>query len=364
MLRSLLLALGAGAAGVASYPGMENLLAELQTRQEGGAGGRSTSLLGDLTYLSDAELTPDGLAAKLILNGTAPGQSSDAYASPPPALGTPRCAADACCAWYHISAAMAARFRGPSGRCNDLARQAVRLGFHDAAGWSAAAGPRGGGGADGSIVLAPEEMARPANRGLEDAVAAVRGWHAAYGAAYGVGVADLVQMGATTAALACPLGPRGRFFAGRRDSAAAAPDGLLPSPLEGADVLVSRFRNMTVGPGGLAALAGAHTTSQQRFVDPSRAGDPQDGTPGVWDVLFYAQTLGAAPRRVFRFPSDVGLARDPRTAPAFQAFAGSGGQALWNEVRWGRSFLRGVAAMMMMMMLTSIQRPTRWSTSG
>lgn len=338
MLRFLLLTLSAGAASVAGYPGMENLLADLQTRQNPGA---STTLIGDLAHLSDAQLTPAGLAAKQILNGTASGQSADAYPAPgPPALGTAQCAADACCAWYHIASAMAASFRGPSGRCNDLARQAVRLGFHDAAGWSvAAAGPGGGGGgggADGSIVLAPEEMARPENRGLEDAVAQMRSWYKTYGSgsgSRGVSMADLIQMGATTAALVCPLGPRGRFFAGRRDSTAPAPDGLLPGAGESADVLLARFRNMTIGPAGLVALIGAHTTSQQRFVDPTRAGDPQDGTPGVWDVLYYVQTLGTAPRRVFRFQSDINLAKDPRTARGFQVFAGTGGQAAWNEVR-------------------------------
>lgn len=334
MLPSLLITLTAGAASVAGYPGMENLLSSLETRQAASGSsstGASTSLIGDLTYLTEAQLTPAGVAAKQILNASASGQSTDAYpsGSPPPALGTPYCAADTCCAYWHISAAMAKLFRGPSGRCTDLARQAVRLGFHDAAGWAVG---RKGGGADGSIVLAAEEMKRPANRGLEQIVAQMIKWQYTYSST-GVSMADLIQLGATTAAVVCPLGPRVRFFAGRKDSYAAAPDGLLPGVDETADVLVARFANMTIGAGGLVALVGAHTTSQQRFVDPYRAGDPQDSTPGVWDVLFYGQTLDAkAPKRVFKFQSDVYLSKDPRTAPGFNFFAGKNGQAGWNEV--------------------------------
>lgn len=327
MLRALTVVLSAGAACVSGYPGMDKLLSEIQSRQ---STGDSTELIGDLLDLSDSQLTPVGSAVKQIITGGASGQSSDTYLSVPP-LGTPACAADTCCIWQYVSNDMASHFRGSAGRCNDLARQAVRLGFHDAAGWSKAAGPHGGGGADGSIVLAAAEMQRPANRGLETIVAQMQTWYGTYHG-YGVSMADLIQMGAITATVVCPLGPRVRFFAGRNDSAVAAPDGLLPSPSESADVLISRFHNMTIEPNGLTALVGAHTTSQQQFVDPSRAGDPQDSTPGVWDVLFYKQILGTAPPRVFKFQSDINLSKDSRCASEFQAFAASGGQAPWNVV--------------------------------
>lgn len=146
-------------------------------------------------------------------------------------------------------------------------------------------------------------------------------------------MADLIQMGATVAAVVCPLGPRIRSWVGRRDSSAACPDGLLPPVTGSADFLVSLFQNKTIQPHGLTALIGAHTTSQQRFVDPSRAGDPQDGTPGTWDVLFYKQTLLARPpKRIFRFQSDLVLSQDPRISGEFQEFAGPGGQDHWNEV--------------------------------
>ncbi len=242
---------------------------------------------------------------------------------PLPREGSPECEKDTCCIWQYISDDMRAAFAGESGRCTALARGAVRLGFHDAAGWSKATGPLGG--ADGSIILAPIEMTRRDNRGLEEIVAQMKVWYRRYGA-YGVSMADLIQMGATVATVVCPLGPRIKSYVGRRDSAAPAPDGLLPGVNQPAGELIALFRNKTIEPHGLTALIGAHTTSQQRFVDPERALDPQDSTPGVWDVLFYKQTLGSAPPRVFRFQSDIVLAQDPRISREFQEFAGPGGQ--------------------------------------
>jgi hypothetical protein len=132
----------------------------------------------------------------------------------------------------------------------------------------------------------------------------------------------------------CDSGPRIRSFVGRKDSNVACTDGLLPGVNQKADALIQLFQDKTIQPHGLTALIGAHTTSQQRFVDPARAGDPQDSTPGVWDVLFYKQTLGQAPPRVFKFQSDVVLSQDPRINPEFTQFAGPGGQEHWNEVRF------------------------------
>lgn len=79
---------------------------------------------------------------------------------------------------------------------------------------------------------------------------------------------------------ACPLGPRIRTFVGRKDSSRANMDGLLPSVNDSADKLISLFQDKTISAHELTALLGAHTTSQQFNVDPSRAGAPQDGTPG------------------------------------------------------------------------------------
>jgi manganese peroxidase len=134
-------------------------------------------------------------------------------------------------------------------------------------------------------------------------------------------------------------GPRIRSFVGRPDNYNACPDGLLPRVDSDADTLIELFRAKTIQPFGLAALLGAHSTSQQRFVDPSRFGDPQDSTPGVWDTLFYSETLGRAPPRVFTFRSDIVLSEDPRIYPEFRAFAGPGGQQHWNN-DYAREYVR------------------------
>lgn len=148
---------------------------------------------------------------------------------------------------------------------------------------------------------------------------------------YGITVADLVQFSAQVAVVVCPLGPRSRTFIGRLDSSSACPDGLLPPADGSAAYNIELFRNKTIEPHGLTALIGAHTTSQQFFVDVDRAGDPQDSTPGIWDVLFYSQVLDGGPPRVFQFESDINLSTAPESQAEFLKFANNG-QDDWNEV--------------------------------
>jgi hypothetical protein len=107
----------------------------------------------------------------------------------------------------------------------------------------------------------------------------------------------------------------------------------MPEATQDADFLIKLFEDKTIKPHGLAALVGAHTTSQQRFFKPARALDPQDSTPGVWDVLFYPQTLDPnAPKRVLKFPSDVSLSTHPRVADEWKKFASpNDGQDHWND---------------------------------
>lgn len=219
-------------------------------------------------------------------------------------------------------------FRGTAGRCNGLARGAIRLGFHDAAGWAKSSNF---GGADGSILLT-DEMSRVENNGLQEIAAQTQTWYAKYKYA-GISMADLIQMSANTATVVCPLGPRVRSFIGRKDSTVPAAR-LLPNPFASPDSLIALFEDKTIRANGLAALLGAHTVSQQRFMNTSRAGDPQDSTPGVWDVLYYGQTLGStpSPERVFMMPADVGLAVHPKMSADWLSFTQAGGQDKWNVV--------------------------------
>ncbi|KAL8335655.1 hypothetical protein RB598_009711 [Gaeumannomyces tritici] len=368
-----LLALAAGVGGpvqpALAHPGFKNLLQEIQARaaDTGAQGGAqlpldSTALIGDLAVTPEPALTPVGRSIRNMLVTPVSGElaeSADAYqeVNELPERASAEFKGDPCCAYRHVSAAMTEAFVGDGGQCNSLARQAIRLGFHDAAAWSSSMGAVGG--ADGSIVLAPEEMRRHDNLGMEEIVAQHKKWFNQF-RADGIGMTDLVQFGAAHATI--PTRPRG----------------LLPPVDASADFNIRLFQDKTIQPNGLAALIGAHTTSRQRLVDPSRADDPQDSTPGTWDTLYYRQTVAAAAgqdvaeidsvasnsssssstnntniqkrrranatagydrhgrkggkggENVFVFPSDLKIAVDQRTADAFRGFAAGNGQRAWN----------------------------------
>jgi len=148
-------------------------------------------------------------------------------------------------------------------------------------------------------------------------------------------------MGANVATVVCPLGPRVRSFVGRKDQAVLPPEGLLPDVNDSAENLIKLFEDKSIRANGLVALVGAHTTSQQRFVDTARALDPQDATPGVWDSLFYPQTLDPnSPARVFKFASDVKLSTNGRTVEEWNKFATvPNAQQLWND-EYAKEYVR------------------------
>jgi hypothetical protein len=317
----------AGVDLVSAYPGMGQQMEDIMKIKERQA---APELIGDLLTLQDSELTPTAASIKAILLNQASGQdTSSFYTEPLPPKGSKACDLDRCCIWKYIADEMKSAMVGNAQRCNNLARAAVRLGFHDAGAWSKSTT---GGGADGSVVLARECEDRVDNNGLQNVCSQMRAWYDNY-KIHGITMADLIQMAANVATVVCPLGPRVRTFVGRVDSSTPAPEGLLPGPFQSADELITMFADKTISPGGLVALVGAHTTSQQRFVDQARAGDPQDRTPGVWDVNFYDETLSnTSPRRIFKFQSDINLSLDSRTSGAWRAFSGQTGQLPWNGV--------------------------------
>ncbi|KAK3393394.1 heme peroxidase [Podospora didyma] len=322
---------------VLAHPGLDDVLLALNKLDTAAAAGcwESTELIGDLQWLNEYDLYPTARLIRDVLRGEASGQS-DEYNYHVPPLHSPACAYDTCCVWQYIADDMERAFRERNGECNNAARGAVRLGFHDAAGWSKYTGQYGG--ADGSIVLAPEETERQVNAGLREIIDQYKFWFERW-RHHGVSMADLIQMGANVATVVCPLGPRVLSFVGRYDNWNPAPDGLLPSPFDTADNLIEIFRAKTIQPKGLVSLLGAHSTSRQRLVDPSRFGAPQDSTPGVWDTLFYKQILGPSPASVFNFQSDLVLSRDPRMFPTWKAFAGPNGQQFWDE-GYAREYVR------------------------
>lgn len=204
-----------------AYPGMKSLASDIRKRiaQASGNvdGDAPAELLGDL---NKGITTPMGQTIANVLTGVESGQSGVAgYV--PPLIGTAACKKDTCCVWAYISAVMTAAFLGPTGRCNSLARQAIRLGFHDAGGWystvpmkshpaytytgtwskSLAAAGQDYGGADGSIALAAGEISRGENHGLEAIVQKA----IAVQKTFGVGMADLIQFSAIHAVVSARI---------------------------------------------------------------------------------------------------------------------------------------------------------------
>ncbi|KAI9778890.1 MAG: hypothetical protein M1839_007853 [Geoglossum umbratile] len=284
-------------------------------------GAEPPQLIGDL--LTVGPTTDVGHSIANILLMDEPAQSGVVGVAP---ATKKACDADKCCVWYKISDDLTDLFLGRKGLCNDNARAAIRLGFHDAGTWSKELAAQGQdfGGADGSFILF-NEKARPENNGLQKIAEKLEKRIKKYG----VSAADMIQFAAIHATVTCPLGPRVRFFAGRKDATQAAPPNLLPKVGSDANTLIELFRDKTIDAHQLAALVGAHSTSKQDFVDPSLAGRPQDTTPGVWDVKFYNETLQAVgPKKVFKFQSDLVLSKDARVSNEWAAFVNSQGH--WN----------------------------------
>ncbi|TID27727.1 hypothetical protein E2P81_ATG00484 [Venturia nashicola] len=254
-----------------------------------------------------------------------------------PALGSKECAADQCCIWDYVTSDLVAIFKDCDGQCTEAARQSIRLGFHDAGAWSLASGF---GGADGSMLISGNEKDRVENNGLQEIIATLQTMWGKY-KGNGVGAADLMQHAAVVATVVCPLGPRTRAFVGRKDGDGSSPNGLLPDVHSDADTLIKLFEDKTISAFDLAALVGAHSTSEQDVVDANFAGAPQDSTPGVWDVAFYSETPDQnASSAIFKFPSDQALAADPRTKPSFDFFGKNvNGQAAWND-DFARAYVR------------------------
>jgi catalase (peroxidase I) len=212
-------------------------------------------------------------------------------------------------------------FVGADGQCTDSARKAVRATFHDCGTWNTA--QENTGGCDGSLILSPEENAKPENRGLQD----ISGTLQAMATKYKVGVADMIAYAGSHATVSCPLGPTVPIKIGRRDSNKAANEALLPgNATMSADTILSLFADKGFSPPEVSALVGAHSTSKQFFANPAKAGQPQDSTPGIWDVKFYSETTAQPPpANVAIFPSDMNLAADSRSGPAFKSFVNAQG---------------------------------------
>ncbi|KAJ5112143.1 heme peroxidase [Penicillium argentinense] len=177
-----------------------------------------------------------------------------------------------------------------------------------------------------------DEIQRPENDGLQGVRTKALQLLSKY-SGYGIGAADLVQFMHNVATVTCPLGPKLLTLIGRHDRDEANLPGLIPSNnASDPAFLIELFQNKTITPQGLAALLGAHTVAQQFYIDPSRAGQPLDSTPGVWDTNFYREmALTDPPRGVFRLQSDAAISQANGISSRFQAFTDETfGQTVWN----------------------------------
>lgn len=177
--------------GIVAYPDMKKTIRdieELATKRPDGKddGDDDPVLIGDV---QDGGKTPVGKTVARILLKKESGESYKYKYDPPGPAGSPKCKADTCCVWYHISKHLESLFTGPYGQCNGDARAAIRLGFHDAGAWKSGLNFAG---ADGSIALSDTELTRIENRGLQaitEKLLDVR-------KRFDVGVADLIQFAA------------------------------------------------------------------------------------------------------------------------------------------------------------------------
>ncbi|PSC70734.1 L-ascorbate peroxidase 6 [Micractinium conductrix] len=140
----------------------------------------------------------------------------------------------------------------------------VRLVFHDAGSYEAAAGD---GGVNASIRF---ELDRPDNFGLK------RGWNvidathkrlAGTAAEGAVSQADLIAL-AGAYAVRVTEGPRIEVPVGRRDAAGADPDGRMPAQDASAEQLVANFAAKGLSAEELVVLSGSHTLGSKGYGDP------------------------------------------------------------------------------------------------
>jgi manganese peroxidase len=210
---------------------------------------------------------------------------------PPGALGSYACSSDTCCVWDYLAKDLVQLFTACDGTCNSIARSAIRFAFHDAAAWDLTAGF---GGADGSLFLSADEITRSENNGLQSWRQKGLELLQEYGS-FGIGAADLAQFAHNVAVVVCPLGPRTLTYVGRESSRTANLPNLLPNVNSSATTLIDLFSQKSISYVDLVALIGAHSAAQQFTVDPSKAGEPLDSTPGIWDVKFYQELLAGTP---------------------------------------------------------------------
>lgn len=243
---------------------------------------------------------------------------------------------DACCAFAALRDDLLTNLY--NGGCNEEVHEVVRLAFHDAIAFSPSAG---GGGADGSMILFPnDEPNFPQNAGIINPVQDLTPFFNSHNVSAG----DLIQLAAATAISLCPGAPRINFLAGRPNAKAPAPLGLIPEPTDSVATILARFNDAAgFTSDEVVALLASHSIARADHVDPTVGAVPFDSTPFTMDTQFFVEVLlkgtgfpgsGANDGEVesplpdgqgedvgeMRLQSDAAFARDPTTACTFQNF--------------------------------------------
>ncbi|KAJ3789588.1 manganese dependent peroxidase [Lentinula aff. detonsa] len=171
------------------------------------------------------------------------------------------------------------------GECGEEAHESLRLTFHDAIGFSPT---KGGGGADGSIIVFSDiETAFHANGGIDDIVDAQKQFMASHNVTINPG--DFIQLAGAVGVSNCPGAPRLEFLFGRPPPAAASPDLLIPEPFDTIDTILARFSDAGFNASEVVALLGSHTVAAADTIDTTIPGTPFDSTPGLFDTQVFIE---------------------------------------------------------------------------
>jgi cytochrome c peroxidase len=220
-----------------------------------------------------------------------------------------------------------------TNECGDAAHGALRLSFHDAIGISKT---EGGGGADGSIIIFnATELLDPGNIGIDDVLGEESPFFFKHADAITPG--DFIQFAGALSLSLCAGAPTVQFVIGRPPPKEPAPDFIVPQPVNTTDQLLTAFANVDFSPQELIALLTSHTVAGADDFSPPQQGVPFDSTPSVFDTNIFIDVLlngtilnaNATPVAIvetaingtIRLQSDFELARDPRTACFWQAYA-------------------------------------------
>ncbi|CAM6036963.1 unnamed protein product [Sphagnum compactum] len=162
------------------------------------------------------------------------------------------------------------------------------------------------GGPFGSIRF-PEELKYEANAGLEIAFKILQPLKETFPKlSYG----DFLAL-AGVVAVEVTGGPEVPFHPGRKDAMKAAPDGRLPDPNKGADMLRSVFGAYGMSDQDIVALSGAHTIGRCHK-ERSNFEGPWTSNPLLFDNSYFKELLSSAPKEgLLQLPSDKCLVNDP-----------------------------------------------------